>query len=153
MGTRPIAGILRATLFTGILTALAASLGYVLSSGAGIEWDSPPVPNLITVLVSVCLLCPITAVSCGPFGLLAGLVGSVFVLAWRREIRVTRPFLVNTVTAGLLLAAFYSLPGEWNNWPQKRGCRMLAVLSILVQLIGVCVRKGRKAQFRSAKAI
>jgi len=129
------AGFLNAALVTAIAAFMIA-----LTSDAGTEYDpganptSPPgqLPNLWELGKTAILLCPITAVSYGSFGLLAGGLGGALVFRRRRRIHSLRRLLAEAGAMGLLLAVFFPLLHVTMTWAQVFVCVMLGAPCAMV---------------------
>jgi hypothetical protein len=92
------------------LAALSALLGTLAPAFAvtlltGLRNGSLPHP--LDSVEKMLLLCPITAVSCGPFTVLAGVAGGTAIYLRRRRIRSTRRLLIESALAGLLLSCLF----------------------------------------------
>jgi len=97
----PVGLILKVAVLNALLVTVVSALAITLWSGAGVP--SKPLELGKTVI----LLCPITAVSCGSFGLLAGLAGATLIYLRRRRLRSTKRFLVEAAVIGFVLAFFF----------------------------------------------
>ena len=120
-------------LLVGVLNALlvtfASAASYALISGAWIERRSMTVGvgaaqkiesslhlSLWELTKAVLWLSPLTAIACGWFGLLAGLIGGAFMCL--RGPRVTsRRLLIETSILGLPLACLFPPLDAWINRP------------------------------------
>jgi len=121
---RPIGLIVKVGIFNAALVTVISALTIALFSGAGTEQEpisagiaamhqvrSIPswLPDPLEVGEAAVLLCPITALSCGSFGLLAGLAGAIVMSFRRRHIRSTKRYLVETAIVGFALAVLFPL--------------------------------------------
>src|ERR1700690_1178156 len=68
-----------------------------------------PIGHLWEVGRATVLLCPITIVSCGWFGFVAGAAGAILLFFRRRSIRSTKRLVVESAAAGLMLGAIFPL--------------------------------------------
>jgi hypothetical protein len=96
------AGILAATLATVISAILIAAL-----SAEGFPHNGTTSPTVFEVANNAVLLVPITAVSCGSYGLLAGLAGGALFSLRRRRIRSMRKLLIEAGIAGFVLGFLF----------------------------------------------
>lgn len=111
--TRPASGhaaaefIVKAGLLAAVLaTVVSALLIVVLSAATPPERDTTS-PSVFEMAKTAILLCPITAVSCGPFGLLSGLLGSALLSLRKRRIRSIRRLLIEAGIIGLLFGFLF----------------------------------------------
>jgi RsiW-degrading membrane proteinase PrsW (M82 family) len=72
-------------------------------SAAKLPIRDPSSPTVWDVGRATLLLCPITAVSCGSFGFLAGIAGSAAIYLRRRRIQGTKRLLIESAVAGFVL--------------------------------------------------
>ncbi len=108
----PLLLILRAGVLNALLVTAISALIFAVVVGAGTEWDPSretrrTFPNLFEVIKAAALLCPITAVTCGSFGLLAGVTGALWMCFRKPHIRSSRRFLLETAITGSLLGGFF----------------------------------------------
>jgi hypothetical protein len=82
-----------------VLSALAFRLLLALHAGA--------VPTLLDIGKSTLLLSPITAVSFGFYGMVAGAVWSVYISLSNGRVRSSKRFFAESVSIGLLLALIF----------------------------------------------
>jgi membrane associated rhomboid family serine protease len=110
-------GVLNALLVTvvsALTIALLSGVGtedVVVIRGVGVKQQAPSIrswlPNPLEVGKAAALLCPITAVSCGSFGLLAGLAGGALIYRRRRRIRSTKRLLFESAIVGFILGCLF----------------------------------------------
>jgi hypothetical protein len=110
--------ILKAGTLSAILATVIAALVITLLSGAGTGNGSPP--RAFDLVKTVVLLSPITAVSCGSFGFLAGVAGSTWIYLRSRHIRSTKRLLVESAIAAPLLGGVFPLFDATVNSPSLR---------------------------------
>jgi len=113
--------IMKAAVFNGLLVTVVSAGEFALLIGAGtvyspyrgggaasVIWSlAALVPDPWEVAKTTVLLCPITAVLCGSFGLLAGFAGGTLLCLRRPHIRSTKRFLVEAAILGFLLGALF----------------------------------------------
>ena len=95
--------IAKATALGAALGALAPALVITILTGL----PNGSLLHPIDVAETVLLLLPITAVSCGPFGLIAAFVGGSAVFLRRRRIRSGKRLLIESGIAGFLLGCLF----------------------------------------------
>ena|SRR3984893_19302439 len=103
LGNGYLSFILKVAALGALLGTLAPALAITLLSGVRNGSLLHPLDAAETVL----LLCPITAVSCGPFGLLAGIAGGTAIYLRRRRIRSSKRLLVESAIAGFLMSCLF----------------------------------------------
>jgi hypothetical protein len=86
-----------------LLGTLAPALAITLLSSVRSGSPLHPLDAAETVL----LLCPITVVSCGPFGLLAGVAGGSVIYLRRKRIHSTKRLLAESAIAGFLMSCLF----------------------------------------------
>jgi hypothetical protein len=143
--------ILQVGIFNALLATLMAAAAYALVSGAWIERRSTTVGigaaqkvesslHLTTweLTKAILWLSPFAVVSCGWFGLLAGLIGGAFMCL--RGPRVTsRRLLIETSILGLPLACLFPFCDTWVNGRGGIGLPYPAALYLLAVVLGpVC---------------
>lgn len=96
-------GLLAATLAT---VASAVALAVLSATVPSVGSTSPKIWEIVR---TVLLLIPITAVSCGSFGLLAGLAGSALLSLRAPNIHSHNRFLIESSIAGFLLGLAFPL--------------------------------------------
>lgn len=129
------AGLLNALLVTAMSAFMIA-----LASGAGTEYElgnsqvssRSLLPDPWELSKTAVLLCPITAVSYGSFGLLAGSLGCALVFWRRRRIHSLRRLLAEAAVVGLLLGVFFPLLHVTMNWTQVFFCVVLGAPCAMV---------------------
>lgn len=89
---------LLASLFSALVIAVLSALQPL------IQTSRPPVWDIIKAAI---LLVPITAVSCGPYGLLTGTVGAALLKLRRSRIRSARRLALEAAILGFLLGFFF----------------------------------------------
>jgi membrane associated rhomboid family serine protease len=137
---RPLALFLKAGFLNALLVTAISAFMIALVSGAGTEYElgNSPVqirsllPNPWELGKTAVLLCPITAVSYGSFGLLAGSLGCSLVFWRRRRICYVRRLLAEAAVVGLLLAVFFPLLDVTMNWTQEFFCVMFGAPCAMV---------------------
>lgn len=106
--TRPFVFILKggalaallATLLSALLIAVLSAFQPLTRTGSLGAWD---------IIKAALLLLPITAVSCGSYGFLAGIVGTS-ILSWRNaRIQSTRRLVTESAILGFLLGLLFPL--------------------------------------------
>jgi hypothetical protein len=124
--------ILKAGALAAFLATAASALLIVTLIGVG-PMQGTTSPTVLDILRAAFWLTPITAVSCGSFGFLAGIVGSTL-LDWRRQrIRSTRRLLIESGIVGFVLGfTFLFFDGVVN----PRSLNSMAI--ILSTPVGVC---------------
>jgi membrane associated rhomboid family serine protease len=118
--------ILKAGMVNALLLTVLSALMIALINGAG---TSAPeyrpgvnpdpsirnyVPNPIELAKTSLLLCPITAVSYGWFGALAGLVSATFLHLRRRRIRSNKRLILEAAIFGVILGCLYPFFVAWS---------------------------------------
>ena len=118
----PFCLIVKASLLNALLVTLISAGTIALLSGVGNgveDWSRRSIPppqgsathnilgSLLEVGKAAVWLCPITAVTCGSFGLLAAFAGGSLMYLRARRIRSTGRFLVETVIVGLILGCLF----------------------------------------------
>jgi hypothetical protein len=98
--------ILKIALWVAILVSVISALLFTVINAV------PPLPRTLLPTVwdlvkTTVLLLPITAVSCGSFGALAGIVGGTFLVLRRRRIHSTRRLMIESGIAGFILGLGY----------------------------------------------
>jgi hypothetical protein len=117
--------VLKVGTLAAVLATLASALEIAVLSALGPFQSTTSAPNVWDVTRSTLLLCPITAVSCGSYGLLAGIVGSA-ILSWRRQrIHSTRRFLIESALAGFVFGFFFPLFDRMMNSSSLSGMQAL----------------------------
>jgi len=101
--TRYVPFIVKASGLGAALGTLAPALVITILTGLPNGSLLHPLDAAETVL----LLLPITAVSCGPFGLIAAFVGGSAVFLRRRRIRSGKRLLIESGIAGFLLGCLF----------------------------------------------
>ena len=101
--SRPFAFALRVGAFNAFLATLISALAIALISSIG----NGTRPNILEIGKTTFLLCPITVVSFGFFGFLAGVAGSAWIYFRKQRIHTTRRLLVESAIAGLLMGALF----------------------------------------------
>ncbi len=86
-----------------LLGTLAPALAITFLSGLRNGSLLHPLDAAETVL----LLCPVTAVSCGPFGLLAGAAGGTAIYLRKRRIHSSKRLLAESAIAGFLMGCLF----------------------------------------------
>jgi hypothetical protein len=121
---RPWLFILKAALLTALLATLASALLIAVSIGLQPIVQTTR-PSMWDITKSVLLLLPITGVSCGSYGFLAGLVG-VSILKWRkRRIRSTGRLLVESAVTGFMFGLLFPFFDRLLNPPSFSGMQLL----------------------------
>jgi len=95
--------ILKVAALGALLGTLAPALAITFLSGLRNGSLLHPLDAAETVL----LLCPVTAVSCGPFGLLAGAAGGTAIYLRKRHIHSNKRLLAESAIAGLLMGCLF----------------------------------------------
>jgi hypothetical protein len=103
--------VLKVGFFSALLVTVLSAGTIALFTGTGTleEWGHAGettrswIPNPIEVGKAAVLLCPITVVLCGPFGLAAGIAGASLLYLRRRRVHSTRWLMVEAATLGFLL--------------------------------------------------
>lgn len=95
--------ILKLAALSALLGTFAPALAITLLTGLYSGSLLHPLDSGETIL----LLCPITAVSCGPFGVLAGVAGGTAIYLSRKRIHSTLRLLLESATLGLLLSCLF----------------------------------------------
>ncbi len=94
--------ILRVGVLAAVLASVICAFMFALLNAMGPTVDSLA-PSVWDIVKTTWLLLPITLVSCGSFGFLAGIAGAAF-LVWRKpRIRSTRRLMIESAIAGLAL--------------------------------------------------
>lgn len=101
--TRYVPFIVKAAVLGAVLGTLAPALTITIFTGMRNGLLLHPVDATETVL----LLFPITAVSCGPFGLIAAVVGGSAIYLRRNRIRSGKRLLIESGIAGFLLGCLF----------------------------------------------
>jgi hypothetical protein len=117
----------------GALAALLATFASALMIAVFTPLTGGTVPNAWSIAKTTLLLCPITAVSCGSYGLLAGIAGGAFLNLRRRRVQSTKRLLIESAIAGFLLGFFFPLFDRAMNPPSLSGMQIL-----LSAPIGMC---------------
>ena len=135
----PSAMILKAGVLNAVLVTVVSAAMIALVSGTGTDDPNAPFsmspartlwcyfPNPWELAKATVLLCPITAVWYGAYGLLVGAVGSALMYWRRRHIGSTRRLLLESAVAGFLLAGLFPLLDSWFDWPRGLICMGLGV--------------------------
>jgi hypothetical protein len=130
-----------------LLVTLISALVIALLNGAGTSYNLAPggrspilqilglIPNPWEVAKTTVLLCPITAVSCGFFGLLAGLVGATLMSFRRGRVRSSRRYLMETAILGFLLAGLFPVLDGWMNGAQGFLCMLIGIPCALISAL------------------
>ena len=95
--------ILKVAALGALLGTLAPALAITFLSGLRNGSLLHPLDAAETVL----LLCPVTAVSCGPFGLLAGVAGGTAIYVRRMRIHSSKRLLAESAIAGSLMGCLF----------------------------------------------
>jgi len=102
-----VALILRVgALAIALATAISALLIAILSAVNPLYRETTS-PSVLEILESAALLCPITAVSAGSFGLLAGISGGAVLRLRKQRIRSTKRLLLEASIIGCLLSFLF----------------------------------------------
>lgn len=111
IGQAGILSALLATVISSLTIALLSGAGtedLIVTTGIGLaqkqEWTHRSFPDLWELVKAAVWLWPITAVSCGSFGLLAGSAGGALMYARAKRIRSLKRFLLESVVLGIVLA-------------------------------------------------
>jgi H+/Cl- antiporter ClcA len=94
--------ILKAGALAAFLATAASALLIATLIGVGPMQGTTP-PTVLDILRAAFWLTPITAVSCGSFGFLAGIAGSALLDWRRRRIRSTRRLVIESGIVGFVL--------------------------------------------------
>jgi hypothetical protein len=108
-----------------LFAAKAGALGFLLAVvAAGLtvallhNLEAHSFPNPLDVVKTVILMCPIAVFSCGPYGLLAGVIGGTVLYLRRKRIQTLKRLLLEAAIAGLLMGfAFPIFDGAMNSVP------------------------------------
>jgi len=103
---------------------LLSAFGLAFVSGFGNGW----LPDLLNSIKAAILLCPITIVSCGSFGFLAGVGGSSWIYWRRRGITSTRKLLGKSAIAGLLWGVAFPFFDRIVNLPYSESFHVVQLL-------------------------
>jgi hypothetical protein len=95
--------ILRVAALSALLGTLAPALAITLLSGV----RNGSLFHLLDAVETVLLLLPITAVSCGTFGLLAGVAGGTAIYLHRGRIQSGKRLLAESAIAGFLASCLF----------------------------------------------
>lgn len=122
--TRSLAFILKAGTFAALLaTLISALLIAVLSTLQPLVQTTPL--KVLDVIKATILLIPITVVSYGSYGFLAGVLG-ISILKWRKSrIRSTRRLVVESAVVGFILGFLFPLFDRLMNPPSLWGEQVL----------------------------
>ena len=135
--------MLKVGMFTGLLATLVSALAVAIVSGAGTDasylwgWaavSSRLTPSLWDLVKATVLLLPITGVSCGPFGVMAGMVGAWVMRRRRASTRSRRQYFSRAAWLGLFLGfvfPFYDLAMN------RFGVRGATVLVLTAPFFGI----------------
>jgi len=166
---RSLGLIVKAGAFNTVLVTLTATLAIALFSGAGVEdkvvgnglvapqqVQSTQSWHPIQFLKAAAWLTPLTAISCGSFGLFAGLAGSSLMYLRARRVRSPRRFVVEAAILGFLLACLFPFFDVWTG--QVQGIRDLGytAFDLLAPFFGslcafICALVFRKRFLAAAK--
>ncbi len=133
------AGILAAVFATAI-----SALSVALLSAAVPPHPDTVAPGIFDIVRTALLLCPITAVSCGSYGFLAGLAGSALLNFRRRRIRSVTRLLVEAGIAGLIFGFLFPFFDRFVGQSYLNGGQMLfcaPVGALCALLCGVVLRR------------
>jgi len=95
--------ILKVGALSAVLATVVSALAVAVLNSLWNRW----LPNPLDFMETVLLLCPITAVSCGSFGFLAGFAGGTAIYSRRSRIRSKRRLLIEASLAGLLFGCLF----------------------------------------------
>jgi nitrate reductase gamma subunit len=115
--------------FSLFLLKVAACSGLVATvvPAVAIEFfatlDNRAWPSPLHFLATVLLLCPITAVSCGLFGAVAGILGGSVLYLRRIRIRSVKRLLLESGVAGLVFGLLYLPVDAAANSPSLKSFR------------------------------
>lgn len=149
--TRARKGYLRFVVEVGIFSALLATVAAALTIAFLGRLRDHSFPNPLDFVEAVLLLCPITVVSCGSFGFVAGIFGGTTIYLRRKHIHSSRRLLFESSLAGFLLGCTYPVfDGAVNSssliplrlWMTPIQVIIAVVLSVLCALI--CALSFRK---------
>lgn len=99
----PFAFTLRVGALNALLATPLSALVIALISTLG----NSAFPNLLEIGKTALLLCPITFVSIGSFGFVAGVAGSAWICLRKRRIRTIKHLLVESGIVGLLMGVLF----------------------------------------------
>ncbi len=99
--------IFKASLLAAVLATVVSALLIAVLSAASSFPRGTASPTVLEVASNALLLIPITVVSCGFYGLVAGLAGSSLLGLRRRRIRSTRRLLIEAGIIGLLFGFLF----------------------------------------------
>ena len=166
---RPPGLILQAAIFNALLVTVIAAVVIALFSGAAVEVKVVTAGSGVgqkmarttswhpfELAKAVLWLCPLTAITCGSFGFMAGLAGGGLMYLRTRRVRSTRRFTLETGILGFLLACLFPWFDVWTG--QAQGIRDLGYLGadLLAPPFGclsalICARFYRERYFAAAK--
>jgi membrane associated rhomboid family serine protease len=104
---RPAILILKVGVLAAALATIVSALLVAVLSAVGPPLSDTTSPSILDITKTTILLFPITAVSYGSFGLLAGIIGSATLVVRRRRIRSRRRLLVEASIMGFLLGFLF----------------------------------------------
>jgi hypothetical protein len=118
--------ILRAGALNAVLATVMAAAALALFGGAGAEDRVATVGvgkaqrteqthswHPLELAEAALWLCPFTAITCGSFGLLAGIAGSGLMCLRARRIRSTKRFVAETAILGFALGCLFVVRDGW----------------------------------------
>ena len=136
--------IVKAGVLAALLATVFSALIIAILSAANPPQGGTTSPTLWEIGRTALLLCPITVVSCGSFGLLAGIAGSAVFQVRKRRIRTTKRLLVESSVAGFLLGFAFPFFDRLLNPPSLGSIYILLSGPIGVSCAVICGLTFRK---------
>jgi hypothetical protein len=141
-GTHHRLFILKAGAFAALLAALtSACLIAVMSALQPIVHTTPL--SVWDVVKATFLLLPITLVSCGSYGFLAGIIGTLLLKRRRVRIRSSKRLLVESAVVGFILGFPFPVFDRLMNPPSLNGMQMLLSAPIATVCAVLCAMTFR----------
>lgn len=168
---RPLGLILQAAIFNAVLVTVIAAVVIALLSGAAVEVRVVTAGSGVgqkmarttswhpfELAKAVLWLCPLTAITCGSFGFIAGLAGGSLMYLRARRLRSMKRLTTESGILGFLLACLFPWFDVWTG--QAQGIRDLGYSGadlLLAPVLGclcalICALFYRTRYFAAAKA-
>ena len=120
------------------LATLVSSFVVAVLNSLGPFQRTTDFPGLWNVIKSTLLLCAITVVSCGPYGLVAGITGGAILSRRKHPIRSIRRLVIESGALGLLFGILFPFFDLLMNPPSLGGMQALLSAPVGVLCAVIC---------------
>jgi hypothetical protein len=155
-GRLPWRQIVKVGMFNAVLATVVPAVAVPLFYGAGTEWPVNPAagmhpvrmlpnwfPDPLEFVKAALLLCPITAVSCGSYGMAAGMAGGIAMCFRRRRILASGCYFREAAVAGFLIGVSILFIDGLLNWGSGLFSLLAPVFGALFALLSAMVFRKR----------